>query len=102
MKIILPDLLKKALVGAALLVPFTITPTLLRAQNHSFARSYHDNKNNGRSCTECPGRQGVWRLGQAETHRRKTTFSKLKDNDQQTYWGWRHEHSDALLKIDIR
>ena len=26
---------------------------------------------------------------------------KLNDNDQQAYWGWRHEHSDALLKINI-
>ena len=25
----------------------------------------------------------------------------IRKNDQQAYWGWRHEHSDALLKIDI-
>jgi len=29
-------------------------------------------------------------------------FSKLKDNDQQNYWNWRHEHSDSLLKIEIK
>jgi hypothetical protein len=37
-----------------------------------------------------------------ENHRKKTTFVKLKAGDQQAYWGWRHEHSDALLKINIR
>ena len=29
------------------------------------------------------------------------SFSKLKDNDQQAYWGWRHDHSDEQLKIVI-
>ena len=37
-----------------------------------------------------------------ENHRKYQTFSKLRENDQQSYWGWRHEHSDALLKINIR
>jgi len=26
----------------------------------------------------------------------------LLENDQQAYWGWRHDHSDAVLKINIR
>jgi hypothetical protein len=101
MKIILPHLLKATFVGAALLVPLTIAPTLLRAQNHSSARTYHDNKNNDDH--EWNAREdkayGAWAK---ETHRKKTTFSRLKDDDQQAYWGWRHEHSDAQLKIDIR
>ncbi len=37
-----------------------------------------------------------------ENHRKYRDFSRLRDNDRQAYWGWRHEHSDALLKIDIR
>jgi hypothetical protein len=37
-----------------------------------------------------------------ENHRKNTNFAKLKENDRQTYWGWRHDHSDALLKIEIR
>jgi len=37
-----------------------------------------------------------------QNHRTYRTFSTLNENDQQAYWGWRHEHSDALLKIDIR
>lgn len=34
-------------------------------------------------------------------HRKYNDFSKLKENDRQNYWNWRHEHSDALLKIEI-
>jgi hypothetical protein len=37
-----------------------------------------------------------------ENHRKATSFAKLKENDQQAYWGWRHDHSDAILKINIR
>jgi hypothetical protein len=36
-----------------------------------------------------------------QNHRKNRDFAKLKVNDQQAYWDWRHEHSDALLKIDI-
>ena len=28
-------------------------------------------------------------------------FAKVKESDQQAYWGWRHEHSDTELKIVI-
>lgn len=35
-------------------------------------------------------------------HRRYRDFSRLNQNDQQAYWGRRHDHSDALLKITIR
>ena len=27
--------------------------------------------------------------------------AKLKNDDQESYWGWRHEHSDTVLKINI-
>jgi hypothetical protein len=37
-----------------------------------------------------------------ENHRKYGNFAKLSESDQQAYWGWRHDHSDALLKIDIR
>ena len=36
-----------------------------------------------------------------QNHRKYQEFSTLNDNDQQAYWGWRHDHSDALLKINI-
>jgi hypothetical protein len=36
-----------------------------------------------------------------ENHRKYRSFDRLHENDQQAYWAWRHEHSDAVLKIDI-
>jgi hypothetical protein len=37
-----------------------------------------------------------------QNHRNNGEFAKLKEDDQQNYWNWRHEHSDALLKIEIK
>jgi hypothetical protein len=37
-----------------------------------------------------------------ENHRKNQNFSKLREEDQQAYWRWRHDHSDAQLKINIR
>ena len=37
-----------------------------------------------------------------QNHRKDREFSRLKARDQQAYWNWRHNHSDAELKIDVR
>jgi len=37
-----------------------------------------------------------------ENHHKYKTFSTLNANDQQSYWNWRHEHSDSVLKIEIK
>ncbi len=36
-----------------------------------------------------------------ENHRKYRAFNRLNAEDQSAYWNWRHEHSDAVLKIDI-
>ena len=90
----MPRLLSAALLGASLLTP------VLRAQDHPPGRTYHDKQHNDDH--QWNGQEdkayGAW---VKETHRKNTNFAKLKNNDQQAYWGWRHEHSDALLQIDI-
>jgi len=100
MKMIMPRFWSAALLGAALLTSTAIAPTALRAQEHPAGRTYHDKKNNDDH--QWNGQEdkayGAWTK---ETHRKNTNFAKIRVNDQQAYWGWRHEHSDALLKIDI-
>jgi hypothetical protein len=100
MKIIMPRFLNAALLGAALLTPMAIAPTALRAEDHK-ARVYHDKQRNDDH--EWNGHEDqAYRVYAKENHRKYRDFSRLNDNDQQAYWGWRHEHSDALLKIDVR
>jgi hypothetical protein len=100
--------LNAALLGAALIIaPIAMAPTALRAEDQKNAkdqknaRTYHDKAHNDDH--QWNGQEdkayGMW---VKENHRKSTSFAKLKENDQQAYWGWRHEHSDALLNITIR
>jgi len=83
-----------ALLGAALLVPVAATA-------EDAARSYHDKKHNDDHEWNNHEDQ-AYRIYAKENHRKYRDFSRLRENDQQAYWNWRHEHSDAVLKIDIR
>ena len=73
----------------------------LRAEDNKTARTYHDKKRNDDHEWNALEDQ-AYQIYAKENHRKSRDFSTLKDNDQQAYWGWRHEHSDAVLKIDIR
>jgi hypothetical protein len=98
----MPRFLNAALLGAALIIPTTITmtPLALRADPPE-GRTYHDKQHNDDH--QWNGHEDqAYRMYAKENHRRYRTFSTLKENDQQNYWNWRHEHNDALLKIDIR
>jgi ribulose kinase len=92
---------KTALLGAALIAPLAISPTAIRAADQKSARTYHDQQRNDDHQWNTQ-EDRAYRMWAKENHRKYSTFSKLKENDQQAYWGWRHAHSDALLKIDIR
>jgi hypothetical protein len=105
MKITIPCFCNAALLAAALMVPLTMTPTTLRAQEHettkTTVRTYHDTKNNDDH--EWNDREDqAYHAYTTENHRKTVEFSKLKPRDQQAYWGWRHQHSDSQLKIDIK
>jgi hypothetical protein len=96
MKITLPRFLTTALLGAVLSAPVTLAPTALRADD----RVYHDkDKNDDHHWDNHEDR--AYRMWVKENHRKYRDFAKLKPEDQQQYWAWRHEHSDAVLKIDI-
>ena len=96
----MPRFLNAALLGAALIIPVTMAPTALRADDNK-ARSYHDKQHNDDHEWNNHEDQ-AYRVYAKQNHRKYRNFSTLNENDQQAYWGWRHEHSDALLKINIR
>ena len=94
---------KTALLSAALVVPVAVTPTALRAddRDHDRERVYHDRDHNDDHHWDAhEGR--AYRIWVKENHRRYRDFDRLRDEDRSAYWAWRHEHSDAVLKIDIR
>jgi hypothetical protein len=90
-------LLNAALLTGALMMPALMTPTALRAQDH---RSYHDKKHNDDHEWN-DHEDKAYRIWVTQNHRKYNDFAKIKESDRQSYWGWRHDHSDALLKIEI-
>jgi hypothetical protein len=100
MRTFFPRFCGAALLGAALMAPLALAPPAL-ADDKDHHRSYHDKKNNDDHEWNNHEDQ-AYRMYAKENHHKYRDFSKLKENDQQAYWGWRHEHSDAILKIDIR
>jgi hypothetical protein len=93
--------LNTALLGAALIASIAMPTTALRAEDQKNARTYHDAQHNDDHQWNRNEDQ-AYRVYVKENHRKNTNFVKLREPDQQAYWGWRHEHSDALLKINIR
>jgi hypothetical protein len=90
-----------ALLCAALTVPIAMAPTALLADDQKAAQKYHDKQNNDDH--EWNKREDkAYRVYVKQNHHKYAEFSTLKEDDQQNYWNWRHQHSDALLKIDIK
>lgn len=90
-----------ALLGAALMAPMAMTPRVLQAQDQKAERTYRDKQHNDDHAWN--GQEDkAYRIYAKQNHRKYNDFSKIKEEDQQNYWNWRHEHSDALLKIEIR
>ncbi len=82
------------LLAGALLIPATV-PTALQAQ------TYHDAQHNDEHAWNNHEDQ-AYRIWVKQNHRKYVNFAKLRAEDQQSYWAWRHEHSDAVLKINIK
>jgi hypothetical protein len=83
--------------SAALMTTLTLAPSALRAQE----RSYHDQGHNDEHQWN-NHEDKAYRIYVKQNHRRYQNFDRVKEHDRQSYWAWRHEHSDALLKIEIR
>jgi len=87
--------LNSALLGSALLFSTAIAPAVLDAQ------VYHDAQHNDDHHWD-RHEDRAYRIYVKENHRHYRNFAKLRVEDQQAYWAWRHEHSDAVLKIDVK
>ncbi len=92
--------LNTLLLSTALVMPVAVTPTLLHAQDKKDERVYHDKVRNEDHHWD-DHEDKAYQMWLKETHHKDAEFAKLKEKDQQAYWNWRHDHSDALLKIDI-
>ena len=87
--------LARAIVGTALIIPMSLAPVQLQAQ-----QKYHDKGHNDDH--EWNSHEDkAYRIWAKENHRKYVNFQKLKEDDQENYWRWRHDHDDTVLKIKI-
>lgn len=89
--------LNSMLLSAALLAPVALVPVTLRADD----RVYKDEKFHDEHHWDAH-EDRAYRMWVKEQHRKYVEFQRLRAEDQSAYWAWRHEHSDAVLHIDIR
>lgn len=86
--------LSNLLFGAALLASVTI-PVTLQAQTYRDEKNHDEHKWDSHE-------DKAYHIWVKQNHRKYVEFSKARAEDQQSYWSWRHEHSDAVLKINIK
>lgn len=91
--------LNAALLSAALVAPLALAPTALQADDHD--RVYHDRDHNDDHHWDAH-EDRAYRVWVRENHRKYENFERLREEDRAAYWNWRHEHSDAVLHIDVR
>jgi len=101
----MPRFWNAALLCAALVAPIAMAPATLRADDQKTeqknARTYHDKNHNDDH--EWNGQEDrAYRMYVKQNHREFRDFSTANETDQQAYWDWRHDHSDALLRIEIK
>ena len=89
------------LIACALLSSLVVAPVIAQAQEHRESVTFHDKRHHDDHEWNDHENQ-AYRMWLKEKHRKDVEFTKLRASDQQSYWNWRHAHSDAVLKIDIR
>ena len=97
----MPAFRNAILLAVALAVPVALTSTNLLAADKKAAQKYHDNAHNDDHEWNSQENK-AYHIYAKQNHRNASDFNKLKEDDRQAYWGWRHDHSDASLKIEIR
>jgi len=89
------------ILSVTLITPLALSPNLMRADDDHRERRYRDARHNDDHVWN-DHEDRAYRLWVQENHRKYNDFDRLKERDRQSYWDWRHDHSDAQLKIDIR
>jgi len=92
--------LERSLLSAALMAPIAMAPTALRAEDQKpLARITTNNTMTTMHGTAKKLRRTV--SMQSKTTAPTASFPSSRRRSQ-NYWNWRHEHSDSLLKIEIK
>jgi uncharacterized protein YxeA len=93
--------MKSVVIALTLSAAILIGSGAALAQEHRDGRDYYDKHHRDRH--QWNDREDrAWRMYNQERHRKYVAWDRARNRDQQAYWDWRHNHSDSLLKIEIR
>ena len=96
--------------SATLMAPVALVPSRALAQDEHRNEQRREAENNRRYQDARHHDEHAWnehedrayRMWLEERHRKYNDFERINERDRQAYWDWRHNHSDAQVKIDIR
>ena len=93
--------MKRSLVLSGFLVAATLLAPLAATAEDKHDKRYYDKS--GKDYHVYNNQEDrAYRVYLGEQHRDYREFGKTKAAEQQQYFKWRHEHSDAQLKIEVR
>ncbi len=93
--------MKPVLIALTLSAAILIGSGAASAQDHRDDRGYYDKHH--RDYHQWNDHEDrAWRIYNEQHHRNYVEWNRAHYRDQQAYWNWRHNHSDSLLRIDIR
>lgn len=96
--------MKKTITAFCLSVAL-LTPVYVNAQDHD-RDEHHDQRYYDKEHKDYhqwnAHEDRAWRIYWEQEHRPYVDWDRASEAQRQSYWNWRHNHSDAVLKIDIR
>jgi uncharacterized protein YxeA len=93
--------MKSVLIALTLCAAISIGSGNALAQERRDGRDYYDKHHRDHHQWN-DHEDRAWRIYNQEHHRNYVEWNRARNRDRQAYWDWRHNHSDSLLKIDIR
>jgi hypothetical protein len=91
------NIFKTTAIAGAFIGTLALIPATMRADERKYHDTAHNDDHNWSNHED-----RAYRMWVKENHRKYRNFEILREEDRQTYWGWRHEHDDARLRIVIR
>lgn len=94
-------MLMRRFLSAFALTAALVAPIAAVAQDHPVARRVYDANHKDYHAWDAR-EDRAYHMYYDANHRPYKDFAALNAHDQADYWAWRHNHNDALLKINIR
>jgi hypothetical protein len=99
------DYMRKTILLLALTIA-AFQPAISKAEDRNDRRRHNDDRyydRHHKDRHEWNDREDrAWRMYWDQRHKPYRDWDRVSQRDRDRYWNWRHNHSDSILKIEIR